>query len=323
MPQRSLLKLRLKNTFWNCHHLHLDKGRTVTEDLLNKSQRHMQEKWKLMRDIKFSDQYSYHNLNLRMYAIIKNLLDQNCCNMRTFIDVDSIVGLTPMKVASQQREYWKKHGVNLQIGTQPLEGLETSENIELFETACEMSNFVGCLPSRDTSPEKHLDIAFSTAKRLELDIEAHLDQCNVPHERETELFCDFVEKYNYQGKARAIHCVSLSCQPLDYQHEIAKRMFKNNIGVIICPSAAISMTQHSEYTAPIHNSLGPVNVFLENNVNIGLGVDNIQDIFMPFCDGDFEFEMRLLSEAARIYDPDVLLKIAGNDMGFHNPMFDV
>ena len=162
MTLKSLLKLALKNKKWNCHHLHIDKSRTVNNELLNQSQKHMQEKWKLMRDIKFD--YSHHTLSTRMMVTIKKLSEQNCNNMRTFIDVDNIVGLTPMKVAVNQRNYWKKRGVKLQIGTQPLEGLETSENIDLFETACEMSDFVGCLPSRDTSPEQHLDIAFSIAK---------------------------------------------------------------------------------------------------------------------------------------------------------------
>ena len=281
----------------------------------------MKEKWKLMREVKFN--YTYDKLNLRMYSTIDTLVKQKCYNLRTFIDVDNIVGLIPMNVASSQKKYWKKYGVELQIGPQPLEGLETTKNIQLYEKSCEMSDFVGCLPSRDKSPEQHLDIAFSTASRLGLDVEAHLDQCNIPSERETELFCDFVEKYNYQGKARAIHCVSLACQPLDYQQEIAKRMCRNRIGVIICPSAAISMTQHSNFDAPIHNSLGPVNVFLENYVHIGLGIDNIQDIFMPFCDGDFEFEMRLLSEATRIYDIDILTNISSCDMGFYYKNRDV
>ena len=131
MTFKSLLKLALKNKKWNCHHLHIDKSRTVTPELLKQSQQHMQEKWKLMRDIKFD--YSHHTLSTRMLITIKQLVEQNCNSMRTFIDVDNIVGLTPMRVAVNQRNYWKKRGVKLQIGTQPLEGLETSENIDLFE----------------------------------------------------------------------------------------------------------------------------------------------------------------------------------------------
>ena len=76
------------------------------------------------------------------------------------------------------------------------------------------------------------------------------------------------------------------------------------------------MTQHNEYNTPTHNSIAPVKVLVEEGVNIGLGVDNVEDIFMPFCDGDMLFELRLLAEAERMYDPEVLTRIACNEMGF-------
>ena len=53
---------------------------------------------------------------------------------------------------------------------------------------------------------------------------------------------------------------------------------------------------------------------LTSGVNVGLGVDNIEDIFVPFCDGDLLFELRLLSEANRIYQPEILTKIANNNI---------
>ena len=113
------------------------------------------------------------------------------------------------------------------------------------------------------------------------------------------------------------HSYPLERQPINYQRQIAKRLKELDIGVIVCPSAAISMTQHYESTAPIHNSIAPVKLLLEEGVNIGLGVDNVEDIFMPFCDGDLKFELRLLAEAERIYDPHILQKIANNNMGFN------
>jgi cytosine deaminase len=309
---RSLVNTR--NIPWVCHHLHLDKSKTINPHLLDLSQRHMKEKWFLMKEIK--ENYTKNDLYVRMFSTVTSLYNQNCRRMRTFIDIDSTIGLRGIEVALEVKDYWVDHGVHIQIGTQPLEGLSTPENIDLFEKAASMVDFIGCLPSRDKSPEEHLDIVFSTAQKDNKPVEAHLDQCNIPSEKETELFCDYVEKYKYEGNARGIHCVSLACQPLEYQNEIAARMNALKIGAIICPSAAISMTQHSEYMAPIHNSIGPVGVFLNNDVKVGLGIDNIEDIFMPFCDGDLEFELRLLAEAARIYDPEILKEIATNIMGF-------
>tara|TARA_B110000037_G_C17094314_1_gene495331 strand:- start:126 stop:1058 length:933 start_codon:yes stop_codon:yes gene_type:complete len=306
--------INLNNIEWTCHHLHIDKSKIITSMNLDKSLFHMKEKWYLMREIKKN--YNKKDLEDRMLETTTNLYKQGCKKMRTFIDVDNIVGLEPLNVACEIKEYWKKYNVDLQLGTQLLEGLDSQNNINLFNEASELVDFIGCLPSRDKSPEKHLDIVFNKAQELGKDVEAHLDQCNVPYEKETELFCNYVEKYNYQGKSRAIHCVSLACHPIEYQKKIAKRLKDLDIGVIVCPSAAISMTQHQEYKSLIHNSIAPVQLLLENNVKVGLGVDNIEDIFMPFCDGDLEFELRLLAESTRIYNPVELVKIANNNMGF-------
>lgn len=300
---------------WRCHHLHLDKSKTITPEYLNKSVKHMKEKWFLMREIK--QKYTDNDLRERMNDTSSQLVEQNCLKMRTFVDVDTIVGLKPLKAALDIKKAWKPYNVELQVGTQLLEGLNSRDSVDLFNEASKMVDFIGCLPSRDVDQDRHLEIIFDKASEYGLDVEAHLDQCNIPFERETEKFCDFVEKYNYQGKSRAIHCISLACQPKTYQREIAQRLKRLDIGVIICPSAAISMTQHSEYNAPIHNSIGPVKTLLEHGVNIGLGVDNIEDIFVPFCDGDMTFELRLLAEATRIYEPKTLLKIAENNMGFN------
>lgn len=306
----------LKNLKWVCHHAHLDKSQVINKDLLEKSNRHMQEKWFLMKEIK--EKYNREELSERINKSIGILVKQNCDNIRTFVDIDNTVGMMCVEETLKAKDFWKGLGVNIQIATQPLDGLAgNDDNIRLFEEAAELCDVVGCLPSRDyDKSNEHLDIAFSTAKRLRKPVEAHLDQCNIPSENETEVFCDFVEKYEMNGNARAVHSISLACHPLDYQRTIASRLAELDVGVIVCPSAAISMTQHSEFNAPIHNSVAPLRVLLDAGVNVGLGVDNINDIFMPFCDGDMEFELRLLAESTRMYDVDILEKIAQNTMGF-------
>ena len=83
--------LNTKNIQISCHHLHIDKSNTITKDLLSQSQVHMQNKWFLMRDIK--ENYTSSNLIERMLATTKNIVDQGCDKMRTFIDVDHIIKL--------------------------------------------------------------------------------------------------------------------------------------------------------------------------------------------------------------------------------------
>tara|TARA_Y100000389_G_scaffold196556_1_gene229675 strand:- start:5609 stop:6544 length:936 start_codon:yes stop_codon:yes gene_type:complete len=304
------------NLKWVCHHAHLDKSNIINKNILEQSNVHMCDKWFLMDDIKKN--YTRKDLENRMNESIKKITSQNCNHIRTFADIDKNVGLMCIEETEKIKRQWKHKGVIIQTATQPLQGIANcNENLKLFEQATKITDIVGCLPGRDYDKfDTHLDIAFSTAKRLNKPVEAHLDQLNIPKENETERFCDFVEKYNYQGKARAIHSVSLSCQSVDKQKEVAQRLKELDIGVIVCPSAAISMTQHNCYLSPIHNSIAPVQILLEHGVNIGLGIDNINDLFMPLCDGDLNFELRLLAEATRIYNIEILESIAENTMGF-------
>ena len=76
------------------------------------------------------------------------------------------------------------------------------------------------------------------------------------------------------------------------------------------------MTQHSEYNSPIHNSIAPVRILKENGVRVSIGVDNVEDLFIPWSDANLLFEIRLLAESTRIYDIDMLTEIITDDMGF-------
>merc|ERR1711977_741141 len=61
--------------------------------------------------------------------------------------------------------------------------------------------------------------------------------------------------------------------------ELVKRA---DVGIVICPSAALSMKKAG--------------------VRTYLGIDNIADLFMPVVDGDMWTECRMLMEACRHYD---------------------
>ena len=69
------------------------------------------------------------------------------------------------------------------------------------------------------------------------------------------------------------------------------------------------MKQDRREMSPIHNSIAPVDILLEEGVEVKLGIDNISDLFMPLVDGDLWFEARLLMESTRIYDLDKIVNI--------------
>ena len=105
----------------------------------------------------------------------------------------------------------------------------------------------------------------------------------------------------------------MAAKPAHEQDRIIGVMKDAGLGVIVCPSAALSMKQ-LDMTAPLHNSLAPVVRLMEAGVPLYLGVDNVHDLFMPMVDGDMWYECRTLMETARCYDIERIAAIASNKL---------
>lgn len=298
-----------------CHHAHFDKAYLIDEESLKVSQSSLQKKWILYRQLK--ENYTEYNLHTRMARCIEIMMYQGVTKCRTFIDADQIVGLLPMKVAINLKREYAKKGFDLQLAVQPLEGVENKEAREIFVQACEMADVIGGLPDRDSDPLKHMDFIFCLAKSMGKPVDVHVGQNNIPSEKESEMVVDKVLKHGLDGRVRLVHAISLACQPKEDRQRIISKLKDSGTGVVVCPSAAISMKQQSDITAPIHNSIAPVMELIEGGVDVMLGVDNIHDLFMPLVDGDLWFECRLMMEAIRCYDFDLIANIASNTKGFN------
>ena len=291
---------------FRCYHAHFDKAYLINEDNMIRSQKSLQEKWKIYRE--FKENYTEEDLLKRMSKCVDNLLDQGVSYIRTFVDADSVVNQKCIDAGVKLKEKYKDI-VKIDLAIQPLEGLEDKKSRDNFIEACKKSDFIGGLPDRDSSHRKHIEMLFDLSIKLDKPIDIHVGQNNIPSEKETELVLDIIEEYNLKQKVSLVHCISLSCQEEEYVRQQAMRMKLLDVDVIVCPSAAISMKQnHSEF-APIHNSIAPINILLEEGVKVKLGIDNISDLFMPLVDGDLWFETRLLMEATRIYDFDKIISI--------------
>jgi len=158
------------------------------------------------------------------------------------------------------------------------------------------------LPSKDRGQEeKHLDIVMQTAKELGKMVEVHVDQENNPLQNETELLCLKTIEHGMQGRVYGIHSISVSAKDEEEQDRIVALIKKADVGIVICPSAALSMKM-LPMQSPLHNSIGPFLKLKNAGVRTYLGIDNIADLFMSVVDGCMWFEARLLMEACRHYD---------------------
>lgn len=310
---KSLLLDKVHSSGGFCsYHAHFDKAYVINEDSLKMSQSDMQYKWKLYRYLK--ENYTHEDLIKRMSTAIEMLIAQGVTYCRSFIDADSIIKLKGMEAALEVREKYKDD-ILIEYAVQPLEGVLDKHTRKYFDKACKMADIIGGLPSRDRpTPELHLDYILRLGKELGKPVDVHIDQENNPNEHETELLARKTIEHGMQGQVYGVHAISLAAQSLEEQDRVIDIVKEADMGIIVCPSAAISM-KSLDKQAPLHNSIAPVQKLLDANVRLYLGIDNIADLFMPVVDGDMYFESRLLMESCRFYDIDTVAKIATNRSG--------
>merc|ERR1711904_486560 len=136
-------------------------------------------------------------------------------------------------------------------------------------------------------------------------VEVHVDQENNPLQNETELLCRKTIEHSMQGRVYGIHAISVSAKEDGEQDRIIALCKEADVGIVICPSAALSMKM-LPMKSPLHNSIGPFVKLKEAGVRTYLGIDNIADLFMPVVDGDMWTEARMLMEACRYYDLELV-----------------
>lgn len=301
----------------NCH-AHLDRAYTMTPELWGRAHALMEEKWILNRDIKRA--HTDESVQERLTFCIEDFLKQGVVACRTHVDADSIVGMLVVNAAAKVREKYKDR-FTLQLVAHPLEGFLNEEGtdfdkgkMDLFEEAAAVCDVIGGLPSRDRALAggdcRHAEFLFSVAKNLGKDMDVHIDQENNPDEKDSEWFLDMIAEQGMQGRVTLVHAISVACQPEVDRRRIYEKIAGTDSNVTVCPKAAISMKQHKDKMAPIHNSIAQVDEMLDAGINVSIGTDNISDIFVPEDNGDLFEDILMLASAVRFYDIERLAEIA-------------
>jgi len=312
-------------------HLHLDRSSTLDSrylahvgmDPLQASAYPLWVKQDLTGDLHRGPAYERDDLKRRIGMQLDNLIAAGTKQAYSFIDVTADnVGTTAFGVALELKQE-KKSPLDFQVGAYPIFGFkdEEPERWNLFEQAASSADFLGTLPERDARAghigyDEHIRRTLALAHKVKKPIHYHLDQANDPKENGTETVIEAVRwlgspKVNGETKPTvwAVHVISSSAYEEDQFEKILEGLQEYNIGVICCPSAAISMRQLRPITTPTHNSIARILEMAERKIPVLLGSDNIADVFLPSTTASLYDEVLVLSNALRFYNVEVLAKL--------------
>jgi cytosine deaminase len=305
--KKHIIELIRKKGGWVNTHTHLDRAYTLTAKNFPLYESPISVKWGLVDEMKRRS--SVEDIRDRMALAIENMLEQGVTALGSFIDVDEIIRDKSIKAAIKIREKYKKD-IKIIFMNQVLKGVLEPAAREWFDIGAQFVDIIGGLPGKDKGKEdKHLDVLFTTAKKMKKMVHVHVDQLNLQEEKETELLVKKTLEHGMRGKAVGIHGISIGAHPLTYRQKLYRSMKKAGVMMISCPTAWIDH-RRTENLIPDHNAITPVDEMVPAGITVALGIDNICDIYLPFSDGDMWTELRLLSAAARFTDIDKLVEIA-------------
>lgn len=312
-PKQILLdKIKARGGWVNCH-AHIDRAYILNEDNFHLVDGNLKEKWNFADTFKRTA--SVDDIYAHMSKTLDDQISQGVRAIGTFIDVDPVIEDKAIQAARRIREDYAGK-IEIKFINQVVKGVLEPEARKWFEIGAEFVDIIGGLPEKDEGHEaEHLDILFEAAKKNGgKPLHVHVDQLNLPQQRDTELLVQKTIEHGYEGKVAAIHSISVGAQPKAYRQELYKKIKDAGIMVVACPVGWIDNSWVAgladDVMGPIHNAITPVKEMMAAGVTVALGTDNIQDIYKPFADGDMWTEMRFLLEAQRLYDLDALADIA-------------
>lgn len=251
----------------------------------------------------------------RMSRALDVLIDDAVRACRTCVMVTSRAQADPIAMAAAVRERYASR-ILVQIVASHLSDvhLDRAERRH-FEAVCESPDVdvVGGLSYvRGEGTAEHYGWLVDLAARVGKPVELHADALLARDEHDTETILRALARareQGYDGGVSLVHCVSLSGQSIARRRRAIALLRDLDAHVVICPRAALSM-RRLEVRSYMHNCIAPFVELVDGGVGVGIGTDNVCDVFLPLSAGSMGDEIEFLAEATRCYDLALLADIA-------------
>ncbi len=309
---------------WVNAHTHLDRANTFAPEYLQHANidpvgaagLSLPVKQILVGELHKGLAYRPDNLYERMRAELDRMVALRAREVISFIDATPDIGLTAIEQAARLREEYRDR-IALKIAVSPIFGFKNPkvnpDRWNVYCEAAEIADVLGGLPVRDRAESRvgfdgHVRMILELGKTLHKPVHFQVDQDNDPREEETEQLIQAVRWLGspvVDGESGptvwAVHAISPSCYDDARFQRLVDNLLTYNVGVICCPTAALSMVQLRPLAAPVHNSIARLLDMMVAGVSVRIGTDNICDIFIPNGDGSVRSEVWVAATALRFY----------------------
>ena len=267
-------------------HIHLDKVLTAARAREN-STNTFEESVAIMRDVKRA--YTVDDVADRATRVIHWLVGHGVTLVRSYVDVDTIVGLTALDgvVAARDR---CRNLAHVELIAFPQEGILCDPGTdELMRQAMERgADVVGGMPFAEmieSDADRHIDFALTLARRFDRDVQMHVDESDDPGARTLHAYAVAAIRAGWHGRVTADHATALAAYDDNYAAKVISLVARARMNMVVLPTKLMRGGVRDK--EPRRRGITRVKELLAAGVNVAYGQDVIQDGFLPvFGTGD-------------------------------------
>jgi cytosine/creatinine deaminase len=248
--------------------------------------------------------FTIADIQSRARRIIEAAIAFGTTAMRSHVEVDETAGLTAMQaLLPLQEEYaW---GLTLQLAIFAQEGITNHpQQIQLLRQAMMMGgDVIGSAPYVDPEPERNVEIIFDLAQEFDRDVDFHLDFLDDDAPMMLPFVIEQTVKRGWQGRVCLGHMTKLAGLSPQALSTIAPAIKDAGISILALPASDLYMMARQD-THNVRRGVAPVHTLANMGVNTGIAVNNVQNLFTPFGDGDVLKIATLLAQVLQMGTTD-------------------
>ncbi len=267
-------------------HIHLDKVLTAERARENPTNV-FEEAVAIMREVKRA--YTVEDVADRATRVIHWLVGHGVTLVRSYVDVDTVVGLTALEGVLAARERCRRLA-HVELIAFPQEGIWCDPGTdELMRQAMERgADVVGGMPFAEmieADSDRHIEFALALARRFDRDVQMHVDESDDPGARTLQAYAVAAIKTDWQGRVTADHATALAAYDDNYAAKVIALVARARMNMVVLPTKLMRGGVRDK--EPRRRGITRVKELLAAGVNVAYGQDVVQDGFLPvFGTGD-------------------------------------
>jgi cytosine deaminase len=205
--------------------------------------------------------------------------------MRSHVNIDSAGGLAMLHPVVKAAAGFRGR-VDVQVVAFPQLGFVADpQSVSLVEAALrEGADVVGGIPAIEASAADsltHIETALRIAAEFDADVDMHIDESDYPGARTLEILAEATVRHGYQGRVTAGHCTALAAYDDAYAAEVIAKVAEAQINVVTNPMTNLYLGGRGD-SQPVRRGITRVKELLAAGVNVACGLDDVDNLFLPF-----------------------------------------